>query len=107
MIFANTIDEVSIKLGKKMAFKQVNFRVDDKSEIYRWLKYQDNKTASITAALTSAIEEYGYTDLVGAIIKQKASHDNTGRLLRNPDNTHGKEKKEKYKNFKINNSYTI
>ena len=90
-----------------MALKQVNFRVDDKSEIYRWLKFQDNKNASITAALTSVIEEYGYTDLVKTIIKQNASHDNTDRLLRTTDNTQDKEKNEKYKNFKIKNSYTI
>ncbi|MBH9985227.1 hypothetical protein [Lactobacillus sp. M0390] len=90
-----------------MTLKQVNFRVDDKSEIYRWLKYQHNKSASIAAALTSAIEEYGYTDLVKTIIKQKASHDNTDRLLRTTDNTQDKEKNEKYKNFKIKNSYTI
>ena len=85
-----------------MVLKQINIRVDDKSEIYRWTKYQDNKTASITSALTSAIEEYGYTDLVKAMIKQ-GSRNNSSRASRNPDNIQNTEIEEEHKN--ISNSY--
>lgn len=85
-----------------MVLKQINIRVDDKSEIYRWTKYQDNKTASITSALTSAIEEYGYTDLVKAMIKQ-GSRNNSSQASRNPDNIQNTEIEEEHKN--ISNSY--
>lgn len=85
-----------------MVLKQINIRVDDKSEIYRWTKYQDNITASITSALTSAIEEYGYTDLVKAMIKQ-GSRNNSSRASRNPDNIQNTEIEEEHKN--ISNSY--
>ena len=85
-----------------MVLKQINISVDDKSEIYRWTKYQDNKTASITSALTIAIEEYGYTDLVKAMIMQ-GSRNNSSRASRNPDNIKNTEIEEEHKN--ISNSY--
>lgn len=82
-----------------MAWKQINIRIDDRSDIYRWLKYQDNRTASINSLITSAIEEYGYTDLLKTISMQRASHNSTIRFTRNPDDTQDYKKTEKHKHF--------
>lgn len=82
-----------------MAWKQINIRIDDRSDIYRWLKCQDNRTASINSLITSAIEEYGYTDLLKTISMHRVSHNSTISLTRNPDDTQEYKKVEEHKNF--------
>lgn len=82
-----------------MAWKQINIRIDDRSDIYRWLKCQDNRTASINSLITSAIEEYGYTDLLKTISMHRVSHNSTISLTRNPDDTQEYKKVEEHKHF--------
>ena len=57
-----------------MAIKQMGVRMDTNSPEYRWRKAQKSSQESLTRLIDIAIENYGYVDLVDAIINDAVKH---------------------------------
>ena len=57
-----------------MTLKQMGVRMDTESPEYRWRKAQRSSQESLTRLIDMAIENYGYTDLVDAIINDAIKH---------------------------------
>ena len=57
-----------------MPIKQMGVRMDTESPEYRWRKAQRSSQESLTRLIDMAIENYGYTDLVDAIINDAIKH---------------------------------
>ena len=57
-----------------MTLKQMGVRMDTESPEYRWRKAQRSSQESLTRLIDMANENYGYTDLVDAIINDAIKH---------------------------------
>lgn len=57
-----------------MAIKQMGVRMDTSSPEYRWRKAQKSSQESLIRLIDIAIENYGYVDLVDAIINDAVKH---------------------------------
>lgn len=57
-----------------MAIKQMGVRMDTSSPEYRWRKAQKSSQESLIRLIDIAIENYGYVDLVDAIINDAIKH---------------------------------
>lgn len=57
-----------------MAIKQMGVRMDTGSPEYRWRKAQKSSQESLIRLIDIAIENYGYVDLVDAIVNDAIKH---------------------------------